>query len=236
MGKIFGKNEGIRSAAARGQAPSARGDGPDGRGPSSTENLPPKLAKRRLNKHSTLKSGRTIGERREHLETANERLAARKKVKKRQNLRIILTIIGFSIVAIAAVVALIIFLKQQREDEPIDNAPATIVKTYRPSIEIVDENSSTNGISTRMREYIGQLENDLRELKIAPTKAVIPAGSIREVNLYLDGYTGYIKTVIDRGSGVTAEDIERMLRYLNGQGITTFEYIDVRIDGKAYWK
>ena len=196
----------------------------------------PKLAKRRLNKHSKIKSGRTIGERREHLETANERLAARKKVKKRQNLRITLTVFGFVTVAVVAVVALVIFLKQQREDEPIDTGPTAVVKTYRPSIEIIDENSSTNGVSTRMREYIGQLENDLRELKIAPTKAVIPGGSIREVDLYLDGYSGYIKTVIDRGSGVTAEDTERMIRYLNGQGITDFEYIDVRIDGKAYWK
>ena len=58
----------------------------------------PKLARRHANKHSKIKSGRTIGERRERLETANERLAARAKVKKRQNLRIIITVISFLVI------------------------------------------------------------------------------------------------------------------------------------------
>ena len=200
------------------------------------QNPAPKLAKRRLQKHSKIKSGRTIGERREHLETANERLAARKKVKKRQNMRIFFTVAGFIIIACVAVGILIHFLRQQREEQEVDPAPTVTVKTYRPSIEIIDESTGTDGISSRMREYIGRLENDLRELKIAPTKAVIPAGSIREVDIYLDGYSGYAKTIIDRGSGITAEDISRMLRYLSTQNVADFEYIDVRIDGKAYWK
>ena len=199
-------------------------------------NPEPKLVKRRLQKHSKIKSGRTIGERRERLETANERLAARKKVKKRQNLRIIFAVAVFVIIAAVAVGLLIHFLRQQREEQEVDPTPTVTVKTYRPSIEIIDESTSTDGISSRMKEYIGRLENDLRELKIAPSKAVIPVGSIREVDIYIDGYSGYAKTIIDRGSGVTAEDISRMLRYLSSQGVNDFEYIDVRIDGKAYWK
>ena len=193
----------------------------------------PKLARRRLNKHSTIKSGRTIGERRERLETANERLEARKKVKKRQNRRIIFTVIGFlAIFAIA--IFLIVNFARQREQNEVETTPTTVVKTYKPTIEVVDHNSGT--ITTRMSEYIGQLESDLKDLNLKPVRAVIPAGSIREVDFYFDGYTGYVKTTIDRGSGVTAEDAERMLRYLASIGVADFEYIDVRIDGKAYWK
>lgn len=195
----------------------------------------PKLARRRANRHSTIKSGRTIGERREHLETANERLAARKKIKKRQNFRVIFTVIGFLVVMIAIIIAVTLFLKQ-RETNETETAPTIVVKTYTPTIEVIDENIGAGSITARMSEYIGQLENDLKDYGINSKKAVIPSGSIREVDFYLDGYTGFIKTTIDRGTGVTAEDTERMLRYLRERGINNFSYIDVRIDGKAYWK
>ena len=199
------------------------------------ENQEPKLAKRRLNKNSRLKSGRTIGERRERLETANERQEARKKVKKRQTFRVGFTVVLFTVVAVAVIVLIIVFLKNRAENE-VETTPTIVVKTYQPTIEIIDENASAGGITTRMSEYIGQLETDLKDLSLTPVKAVIPAGSIREVDIYLDGYTGFIKTTIDRGTGVTAEDTERMLRYLKEQGIGEFQYIDIRIDGKAYWK
>ena len=194
----------------------------------------PKLAKRRLNKHSTIKSGRTIAERRERLETANERLAARKKVKSRQNMRVVFTVIGFIIVGVAIVIAISQLLKQREENE-VETTPTTVVKDYKPTIEIVDENAA-GGITARMSEYIGKVESDFRDLNYTPVRAVVPAGSIREVDFYLEGYNGFIKTTIDRGSGVTVEDADRMLRYLSSISVPEFTYIDVRIDGKAYWK
>ncbi|MBO7657579.1 hypothetical protein J6S55_02995 [Candidatus Saccharibacteria bacterium] len=196
----------------------------------------PKLARRHLNKHSHLKSGRTIGERREHLETASERLEAKKKTKKRQTIRVVITVIIFVIGIGAGLYFLIDFLKQQAvsEVEIINNTP--IVKTYTPTIEIIDENVGAGQITSRMSEYIGKLESDLRDLGLEPIKAVIPSGSIREVDIYFNGRPGYVKTTIDRGTGVTAEDTERMFRYLAAQGVNEYTYIDVRIDGKAYWK
>ena len=41
---------------------------------------------------------------------------------------------------------------------------------------------------------------------------------------------------VDRNAAVTAEDVSRMIGYLKGQGIEGCEYIDVRIERKAYWK
>lgn len=199
----------------------------------AVESDAPKLTRRHLNKRSTIKSGRTIGERREHLETANERLAARKKVKKRQNLRVLWTAIGFAVLFLAVVFLVVYFIKQREQNES-DTTTTAVVKTYAPTIEIVDHNSDT--ITTRMSEYIGQLESDLKSLNITPLRAIIPNGAIREVDFYLDGHNGYVKTTVDRGAGVTAEDIDRMLRYLSSIGVNDFEYIDVRIDGKAFWK
>lgn len=198
------------------------------------ENEPPKLARRGMNKKSTLRSGRTIGEQRERLETASERTAKHKKREKKQKARLILTVLGF-----LGVVALAIFLTIPLFDgreEP--TYTPTVVVPYAPTIEVIDEDLMTTGgeITSRMKEYIGQAESDFRELGYTPVKAVIPSGAIREVDFYLDGYTGFIKLVIDRGTGVSVEDADRMIRYLESIGVTDFAYIDVRIEGKAYWK
>ena len=194
----------------------------------------PKLVRRRDNRKSTIKSGRTIGEKRERLETANERAAARKKDKQKNALRIILTVVGF--IGLAAVlIGLFVALTSSDGDEPYRN---TVEIPYSPTVEVVDEDSAATGgeITSRMSEYIGQAEVDFRSLGYTPTKVVLPTGKVREVDFYLDGYPGFIKMSIDRGTAVSVEDADRMLRYLSEQGITDFSYIDVRIEGRAYWK
>ena len=194
----------------------------------------PKLARRRENRKSSIKIGRTIAEKRERLETKSERAAARKKDKFKKNLRIVLTIIGF-LVLIAVLLGLYFsFRKTESELEELSRTE----QVSKPTIEVIDEAASTTGgrLTNRMLEFINQVSSDLRSYSITPTKAVVPAGSIREVDFYIDGYNGFLKTTVDRGAGVTAEDADRMLRYLNEQGKTDFNYIDLRISGKAYWK
>ena len=195
----------------------------------------PKLARRRANLHSTLRSGRTIAETREHLETASERAAAHDRTKRQARTRLVFAIFGLvAVVAVAICLGMLLF----RGERTTESYTVTVYNPYAPTIEVVDEDASLNGgkLTSRMKEYIGMAEADFRELGYTPTRAVIPSGSIREVDFYLDGHPGYIKLTIDRGTGVSVEDADRMLRYLAGQGTTEFTYIDVRIDGKAYWK
>ncbi len=197
----------------------------------------PELVRRREHRKSTIRAGRTIGEARERLETKSERAAARKKDKMKNFRRIAIV----SVVFVALVVILIglgcAFLSGSGEGtEPVPvQAAAT---TYAPTIEIVDEDASATGgkITSRMREYIGMAEADFRDLGYQPVRAVIPAGAIREVDFYLEGYSGFIKLTIDRVTAVSVEDADRMLRYLASLGVTDFRYIDVRLDGKAYWR
>jgi hypothetical protein len=80
------------------------------------------------------------------------------------------------------------------------------------------------------------IEVDFRDLGYKVVKAVIPSGSIREVDLYIEGKNGFIKTTIDRGTAVTVEDADRVIRYLAERGIGDFEYIDARVEGRAFWK
>ena len=187
-------------------------------------------------KQPTIVSGRTIGEKRERLETANERAAARKKDKHKKALRISFTTVGFGILALILVIIGFLFINSNQSTS-VNETISEDLTDCQPSIEIIDEDATSgNKITDRMTTYIGQAEADLRALGLTPTKAVIPTGSIREVRFYLDGYSGYVKMTIDRSSGASAEDTERLIRYLADQGINDFEYLDVRIDGKAYWK
>ena len=196
----------------------------------------PKLAKRRANRKSTIVSGRTIGEKRERLETKNERAAARKKDKKKAARRVVFTIFGFVILGVAVIMVVqnLIF-----KNEPAPVAQTTEPATeYHPTIEVIDEDASAadGKISSRMETFIGRLERDFKDLGYTPVRAVIPTGSIREVDFYLKDHPGFIKTTTDRDSAVTAEDADRLIRYLAGQGIADYQYLDVRLAGRAFWK
>ena len=105
-----------------------------------------------------------------------------------------------------------------------------------PTITIVDEDSVATQATSRMREFVARAEECFKEKGYQPEKAVIPSTGIREVRIYLNGYEGFIKMIIDRDPAVSVEDADRMLRYLAEQGASDFKYIDVRIDRKAYWK
>ena len=201
-----------------------------------SENNPPKLARRKENRRSSLKSGRTIPGRREQLEKASERTAAHEKIRKKQTFRLVVTILGILLVFASIIGFGVILSKRESQEDQVSDSPSTTV-TYKPTIEIIDEDAiSGSMVTSRMKDYIGQAEVDFRALGLVPVKAVIPAGAVREIDFYLDGKTGFVKTTIDRGTGVSTEDAKRMLDYLESQGITDFEYVDVRLEGKAYWK
>lgn len=182
-----------------------------------------------------IKIGQTISEKRERLETASERAAAKKKAEKKRRLRIFFTTLGFIILGAILIFLYFTFIPpKDREEE----AKKTVYVPYSPTIEVIDENAASAGgkITSRMSEYIGQAESDFRDLGYTPVKAVLPTNSVREVDFYLDGYSGYIKMLIDRETAVSVEDADRLIRYLASKDISDFTYLDVRIAGKAYWK
>lgn len=197
---------------------------------------PPALARRKTNQRSAFKSGRTIAEKRERLETANERIAATKKYKRRRTFRVCFTLFVFGTLAVLLVGLGTFLASDQKAILPIF-APEP-EQNPAPTIPVIDEDATVSGerITSRMEEYIGLAEQDFRDIGLKPVKVIIPTQSIREVDFYLEEYSGYIKLTIDRDPAVSVEDAERMLHYLSSEGITEFTYIDVRIDGKAYWK
>lgn len=194
---------------------------------------PPRLARHSANRQSTLKTGRTLSVKREKLETSSERVAAHQRLKRKERQRFVVTIIGFAVVA-AIVITIGVALSRPSEEVTTESTTSPTI-IYKPTIEVIDENTGGN-VTSRMREYIGQAEIDFQAYGLVPVKAVIPSGAIREVDFYLDGHSGFIKMILDRDTAVSAEDAYRMIRYLEGQGITDYQYIDVRLPGRAYWK
>ncbi len=186
-----------------------------------------------------MRRGHTIAEKRERPETSSERLAVHRKIKRQQISRTIITIFGFVVIlGIFIGIAVILSASHHPDEDGNTATSATITVPYSPTIEVIDEDtgSGTKHITSRMKEYIGQAEVDFRELGYTPKKAVIPSGAIREVDFYLADIPGYIKLTIDRETGVSVEDADRMIRYLKAEGVTDYQYIDVRLDRQAYWK
>jgi hypothetical protein len=184
--------------------------------------------------NSSIQSGRTIAERREKLETASERAETHKRNRTKQILRVTFTVVGFVAAALGIVRLAILFFTPDGANPD----PDVVTVTPKPTIEVIDEATGNSGsLTTKMKEYIGQAEIDFRDLGFNPVKAVIPQGAVREVDFYLEGYNGYIKMTTDRGTAVSVEDADRMIHYLKVLAkINEFTYIDVRIEGKAYWK
>lgn len=180
----------------------------------------------RRNNDDNMRVGRTIAQEWERQESESERLAARKKQKTHKIIKLLSVT---AILGIAIVLAGMEFggwLERREKIEAAKNAP-------QPTVHIIDENGT--GITARMKEYVAQIEGDFRDLGYTVDRAVVPAGKSREIHLFLEGYDFYIKFNIDRGTAVSAEDTDRMIKYLSEKELHP-EYIDVRVEGKGYYK
>jgi hypothetical protein len=172
-----------------------------------------------------MKRGQTIVAERERQESASERMLARKKMRNKRVLSVVAVVLILIILTILGIMGWQVLFK----DQVIK--PDTESTIPEPTVEINDE--AGVGVSNRIKEYIAWLEQDFKELGYTMTRVDLPRDKSRELLVSLDGYKGYIKMNIDRGTGVSVEDADRMIKYLNGG---EFEYIDVRVEGKGYYK
>lgn len=174
------------------------------------------------------KLGKTIvGARGRSRELELKRIEERKKLRRRN------IIVGCLIGAICAglvawgVVGIIGMLNEQ--DEVVSNKEVT----WTPTVDIVSEGGGKS--SERVKEFVAKMEKDFKDLGFAVSRAVLPLGTMREVDVYIDGRIEYYKMTVDRGTAVQAEDAERMMRYLDENSLAP-EYVDLRVEGKAYLK
>lgn len=174
-----------------------------------------------------LRMGRTIVAEREQAESESERMNARRKAHRKKVTSVVI------ILLFLLVMGLIVYLgikELATMSQPV--VEGKVEKTIQA--EVVDE-ENRGQISSRMREYIVALESDLVDLGYVAKKIVIPTNTSRELYVDLEGREGYFKVSIDRDPAMTAEDMVRMMRYLDGRDLHP-QYVDVRLEGKAYYK
>lgn len=175
-----------------------------------------------------VKRGQTIVAERERAEADSERMLARKQLRRKR---------GWAVVIAGLMMAILGLLAYSGAKELMgfgEGNDGDAAAAQEITAEVIDE-SGRGQISMRMKEYIVQLEEDFRELGYMVTKVVLPIGTSRELYVDLAGETTYFKVSMERGAAVTAEDAVRMLRYLRERELTP-EYVDVRVEGKAYYK
>ncbi|MCL1840043.1 hypothetical protein FWF89_03600 [Candidatus Saccharibacteria bacterium] len=110
---------------------------------------------------------------------------------------------------------------------------ATDETEWVPTVEIIIEGGGR--ASSRVNEFVAKLERDFGDLGFGVGRVILPQGRTREVHVYLVDRVEYYKMSIDRGCSVQAEDAERMSRYLDERGLVV-QYVDLRVEGKAYYK
>lgn len=175
-----------------------------------------------------MKRGQTIVAERERVESDLDRMRARRRVHRRHVTSVVLVVLLLVILGLLAYMGARGAVKEARQ------AVSDDTEQYEPTTEIVDE-SGRDTISVRIKQYIGQLERDFRDLGYTVTRVVLPVGTVRELYVDLEGVEAYFKVSIDRGAAVSVEDAVRMLKYLQEKDLKP-GYVDVRLEGKAYYK
>jgi len=111
-----------------------------------------------------------------------------------------------------------------------------------PKVTIVDQNNIALSkldkkviTSNRFLVFVGQVVGKFAQEKRTVTRATIPVLTTRQLQVRVSNASYYIKMTIDRGAGEQVEDALRVMRYLSTKGIDA-DYIDVRVEGKAFYK
>ena len=156
-----------------------------------------------------------------------EHIAARKK-QQRKNALIVLCIL-IILVSVGIVAGNYIAQKAAERE-----AALTEKNPLEPTVAIVDENVGDN-ISSRTKVFVARLEADAKDYNLKIDHVVLPFQKAREILVYFDGRKEYYKMTSERGSAVQVEDAERMMRYLDGKALAP-EYVDLRVEGRAYYK
>ena len=180
------------------------------------------------NKMKRMRAGQTIVAERERAESESERMQARKKAHRKKTTSVVMALLVMAIIGLVCYIAIKEFSEQHSQ------VSEKVAEDIRVNAQIVDEDYRGQ-ISVRIKEYIAQLEQDLQDLGYRVTKVTLPTSTSRELYVDLDGQETYFKINTDRGTAVSAEDVKRMIKYLEERDLHP-EYVDVRVEGRAYYK
>jgi hypothetical protein len=124
----------------------------------------------------------------------------------------------------------------------VDEEGVVFARNYftRPSLQIIDNSgihaSSSQAVaSNRFLGFVGRVIASSKQQGLEITKVTIPTLTTRQVTINLKGRQPFYKFSIDRSVGQQVEDMARIDRFMRKKGIVA-TYVDVRIEGKAFYK
>lgn len=177
-----------------------------------------------------MKRGMTIVAERERAESESERMQARRQAHRKKKMSALMGVLFLAVIALSAYLG---FRElESRREETIERVAAERMEITVP---VVDEDNKGQ-ISERVRAYIAELEREFARKGHTVERVTLPTGMIRTVYVDLEGREAFLKVDIDRGVQASVEDAERMLKYLDERDIHPAEYMDLRLEGKAYYK
>ena len=193
------------------------------------EEIKPVPARRQGRQNESFRIGRTIAGEAFSDERKNklERLKERKKTK-RKNVTVV-----FGVVVLVILVAIVIghYVADIIAEE---EAKRCVAPKPEPTVDISDENADTE-ISPRVKEFVARLEDDAQSEGYQVDHVILPLNKVREIHIFIKEREEYYKMTIDRSSAVQAEDMARMIRYLDKKKVRA-TYVDLRVEGKAFYK
>lgn len=109
-----------------------------------------------------------------------------------------------------------------------------------PDVKIVDNTgvpvtTGTAAVSRRLLRFVGLVVSSAMASGHTVTAAVLPSGTMRELDVTLSDTTSVVKLSIDRAVGEQIEDMARSIDYFKSVGQVP-PYIDVRVSGKAFFR
>ena len=189
---------------------------------------PKQPERRRRDFDETYRVGRTYaGDAQKTREDKMARAADRKK----RDIKNIATVVGVVILVLLIVVVVANYIADVVAEHEAATAPAAPLE---PTVTIVDENLGEN-ISRRVKDFVARLEDDVAQYYLKIDHVVLPVQKAREVDIFIEGRTELYKMSLDRDSAMQAEDMHRMIMYLDQKEIKP-SYVDLRVEGKAYYK
>jgi hypothetical protein len=123
----------------------------------------------------------------------------------------------------------------------VDSSGIAFEENYfaSPTVQITDDSgisleSGTTVTSSRFLSFVGKIVSQAQGRGYTVTDAILPTGTTRQIDIKLQGVSSVIRLSIDRGAGEQIEDMDRSLNFLKSKGQIP-SYIDLRVDGKAYY-
>jgi hypothetical protein len=125
----------------------------------------------------------------------------------------------------------------------IDQDGVAFGKNYfdNPAVSVEDKTGvefteSEVVVSDRFMTFLGRMVGYINQGKVGKvSKVIIPADTLRQIDVQLKGKRYPIKTHIDRDPYTQAQDVINTVRYLDKEGKNP-RYVDVRVEGRAYYR